>query len=83
MIIREIKEKGLRRLKYGKAKRELFEKFDIMECGMYRTGLSKFNEHNFTSTVEYIAIRRAEIKAEYEKRLQECIGYTPQKRVCL
>ena len=81
--IREIKEKGLRRLKYGKAKRELFEKFDIMECGMYRTGLSKFNEHNFTSTVEYIAIRRAEIKAEYEKRLQECIGYTPQKRVCL
>lgn len=54
-----------------------------MEAGEYRDGISKFNEHDFTSTVEYIAIRRAEIQAEYERRLKEYgIGYE-QKRACL
>ena len=57
--VREIKEAGLRRLRIGKAKRELLEKFDIVEAGEYRNSISKFNEHGFTSTVEYIAIRRA------------------------
>lgn len=65
--IRQIKEKGLRKLRIGKAKRELLEKFDILEAGEYRNSMNKFNEHGFTSTVEYIAIRRAEIQAEYEE----------------
>ena len=65
--IRQIKEKGLRRLRIGKAKRELLEKFDIVEAGAYRNSMNKFNEHGFTSTVEYIALRRAELQAEYEK----------------
>ena len=43
--IRQIKEKGLRRLRTGKAKRELLEKFDIVEAGAYRNSMNKFNEH--------------------------------------
>ena len=66
--IRQIREKGIRRLRYGKAKRELLEKFDIVEAGAYRNSISKFNEHGFTSMVEYIALRKAEIQAEYEER---------------
>ena len=81
--VREIKEAGLRRLRMGKAKRELLEKFEVVESGMYKTGFNSFNQHNFTSRVEFIAIRKAEIREEYEKRLRECVGYIPQKRVCL
>ena len=66
--IRQIKEKGLRRLRIGRAKRELLEKFDIVESGIYRNSMNKFNEHGFTSTVEYITLRRAELQAEYEQQ---------------
>ncbi len=69
--IRQIKEKGLRKLRTGRAKRELLEKFDIVEAGVYRNSMSKFNEHGFTSTVEYMAIRRAEIQAEHEERKKQ------------
>ncbi len=33
--------------------------------------MNKFNEHGFTSTVEYIALRRAELQAEYEKHKRQ------------
>lgn len=52
--VRQTKEKGLRRLQIGKAKRELLEKFDIVEAGAYRNSMNKFNEHGFTSTVEIL-----------------------------
>lgn len=81
--VREIKEAGLRRLRIGKAKRELLEKFDIVEAGEYRSSISKFNEHGFTSTVEYIAIRRAEIQAEYEERKKRIEVMFEQERACL
>ena len=82
--IRQIKEKGIRRLRYGKAKRELLEKFDIVEVGAYRNSISKFNEHGFTSTVEYIALRRAEIQAEYEERKKQIESlFEQRKRKCL
>lgn len=81
--VREIKEAGLRRLRIGKAKRELLEKFDIVEAGEYRNSISKFNEHGFTSTVEYIAIRRAEIQAEYEERKKRIEIMFEQERACL
>ena len=42
--IRQIKESGLRRLWMGKAKRELLEKFDIVEAGLYRGGLNSYRE---------------------------------------
>lgn len=78
---REIEHSALRKLRIGKAKRTLLEKFEVVESGMYKTGINSFNEHNFTSRVEFIAIRKAEIQEEYEKRLRECVGYIPQKRV--
>ena len=82
--IRQIKEKGIRRLRYDKAKRELLEKFDIVEAGAYRNSVSKFNEHGFTSTVEYIALRRAEIQAEYEERKKQIETlFKHRKRKCL
>lgn len=81
--IREIKEKGLRRLRRGNAKRELYEKFEIVECGIYRNSMNKFNEHNFTSAVEYIAIRKTEIKEGHVRRLQQYLGYTRQNGACL
>lgn len=81
--VREIKEAGLRRLRIGKAKRELLEKFDIVEAGEYRNSMSKFNEHGFTSTVEYIAIRRAEIQAEYEEHKKRIEAMFEQERACL
>lgn len=82
--IRQIKEKGLRKLRIGKAKRELLEKFDIIEAGMYRNNINKFKEHGFTSTVEYIATRRAEIQKEYEERKKQIEDMFEQiKRKCL
>lgn len=81
--IREIREKGLRKLKFGKAKRELLEKFDIVDSGIYKNSYGNFSQHNNTSKVEYIAICRAELKEEYEKKLQEYLNYMPRKRECL
>lgn len=82
--IRQIKEKGLRRLRIGKARRELLEKFDIVEARAYRNSMSKFNEHGFTSTVEYIALRKAEIQAEYEERKKQIEAMFEQReRKCL
>lgn len=69
--IRQIKEKGLRRLRMGKARRELSEKFDIAEAGAYRGGLNSYREHDFTSIVEYMAIKRQDAQEEYERYLRE------------
>lgn len=66
--IRTIKEKGLRKLRLGKAKRKLMEKFEISEASVYRTGKANFDRHNFTSMVEFIAIRRVELQNEYQER---------------
>ena len=74
----------MRRLRIGKAKRELLEKFDIVEAGAYRNSMNKFNEHGSTSTVEYIALRRAELQAEYEKHKRQVeIMLEQRKRKCL
>lgn len=82
--VRQTKERGLRRLRIGKAKRELLEKFDIVEAVVYRNSMNKFNEHGFTSTVEYIALRRAEIQAEYEERKKQIEAMLQQReRKCL
>lgn len=82
--VRQIKEKGLRRLRIGKAKRELLEKFGIVEAGAYRNSMNKFNEHGFISTVEYIALRRAELEAEYEEHKRQVeIMLERRKRKCL
>lgn len=82
--IRIIKEDGLHRLRMGKARRELLEKFDIVESALYRSGMKKYREHDHTSTVEYIALRKAEIQAEYEEQKKQFyIMLERSKRACL
>lgn len=78
--IRQIKEKGLRRLRIGKAKRELLEKFDIAEAGLYRGGLNNYQEHNFTSIVEHLAIKQLDAEERYKQHLAE-IEKMHRKRV--
>lgn len=75
--IRQIKEKGLRRLWIGKAKRELLEKFDIAESRIYRRTLENFREHD-SSITEYLAIQRAEAEERYKQHLTE-IGERQRK----
>lgn len=50
----------------GKARRELLEKFDIAEARAYRGGLKSYWEHDFTSIVESMVIKRQDAQAEYE-----------------
>lgn len=82
--IRQIKENGLRKLRLGKAKRELSEKLDVVETCLYRAGVTNFNEHNYTSTVEYVAMRRAEIDAWYKQKLEEYrrLNYELTTKLC-
>ena len=68
--IRQIKEKGLRKLRIGKAKRELLEKFDIAEAGLYQGGLNNYREHGFTSIVERTAMKEIEAEERYKQHLR-------------
>ena len=69
--IRQIKESGLRKLRIGKAKRELLEKFNIVEAGIYRGGLNNYREHDFVSIVEHTAIKRIEAEERYKRHIAE------------
>lgn len=66
---REIEHNALRKLRTGKAKRTLLEKFEVLESGIYKTGVNSF-KYNLTSRVEFIALRKIEIQEEYEHKLQ-------------
>lgn len=70
--VRDAKERGLRRLRIGKAKRLLMQKFDVVDSALYRNNFNKFNEYG--SNVEYLAIRRAELQREYEEKLRFYLG---------
>lgn len=80
--IREIKENGLRKLRIGKAKKTLIAEFEIVDCGMFRNSVNKYNEHHFTSTVEHIALRRVELQEEYERKVRKLLHCTSE-RACL
>lgn len=69
--VRQIKEKGLWELRVGKARRELLEKFEIAEAGLYRGGLANYREQYFTSIVERTAIRRMEAEERYKQHLKD------------
>lgn len=69
--IREIKEKGLRKLKAGKARRELLEMFEVAGAALYRGGLTNYRQHNFVSVVEHIATRELEAEERYNRILAE------------
>lgn len=69
--VRQIKEKGLRKLKVGKARRELLEKFEVAETMLYRGSLASYRQHDFVSIVERVATRELEIEERYRKILEE------------
>lgn len=71
--IKQVKARGFRRLRTGQAKEELLHNFENAESGLYRNGMQKYSNNNFTSTVEKIALSKYELKEEYEKRLAEII----------
>lgn len=69
--IRQIKEKGIRHLRTGKARRELLQKFDVVESRLYYTSLENYKNHDFTSIVERLAMERIEAEERYKKHLAE------------
>lgn len=69
--VRQLKEKGLRKLKSGKARRELLEKFEVAETRLYRGGLTGYKRHGFTSIVEHIATKELEAEERYNRILAE------------
>ena len=69
--IRQIKESGLRRLRIGRARRELLDKFDIAEAGLFRGSLNNYRDHNFVSIVEHLAEKRIEAEERYKQHLAE------------
>lgn len=71
--VREIKEKGLRKLKRPKAKRILQEKYAIHDYKNYHNGVGRFKE-TFTSKVEHIVIVRDEIEREYRERVNQLLN---------
>lgn len=78
--VRQIKEKGLRKLKAGKARRELLEKFEVAGAALYRGGLANYRQHNYVSVVEHIATKELEAEERYNRILAE-IEEMRRKRV--
>ena len=66
---REIEHSALRKLSRGKAKRKLFEKFEVIDSGIYYSGYNNFRLHDFTSNVERIALKKAELIEEYKSKI--------------
>ncbi len=66
-VVRTQKDKGLRRLRTGRAGREIREKLEVLEAGAYRTGVNQFRQHNYTSIVEHMVIRKMEIEERYKQ----------------
>lgn len=67
--IRKQKDDGLRILRTGEAVREIREKLDLLDASAYRSGISQYRNHNYTSMVEYIAMRRTELEKRYKQVL--------------
>lgn len=78
--VRQIKERGLWKLRAGKARRELLEKFDRTEAGLYRGDLASYRRRCFTSVVEYTVIERMEAEKRYQQHLKD-IEEIHRKRV--
>lgn len=67
--VRTQKDKGLRKLRTGRAYREICEKLEVLEAGAYRAGINQFKSHGCTSIVEHLAIRKIEMKEGLARRL--------------
>lgn len=68
--VRQIKEKGLRKLRTGRARRELLQKFDIADSMMYRGGFNCYKEKG-CSVVERVAEKHIEAEERYKRHLAE------------
>jgi len=63
--VRNLKESGLRKLRYGQGKKEILDSLEIAEAGQYRCGLNNFKEH-LESKTEYLAMKRIEARENYK-----------------
>ena len=63
--VRQIQTAGLEKLR-RRAKKELMSKCEIVESKLYRGGFNNFINHNFTSKVETIALKRIELNEKYK-----------------
>jgi RNA polymerase primary sigma factor len=66
-MVSQIKNDGLKRLRIGKARRTLIEKFEVVDAGIYRNSVNKFNGRG--STVEHIAIKHIQLESEHKQMI--------------
>lgn len=59
--VRAIKQSGLRKLKTARVKRNLQERFEILEPKMYRSSVIRF-KHDMESTVDRIVCKKLELE---------------------
>lgn len=63
--IAQIKHDALGRLRRGKAKKELQQRFEVLDSSLFSGGFKSYCNRDFTSNVEYIAVRRTELQKGY------------------
>lgn len=64
--IAQIKHDALGRLRRGRAKKELQQRFEVLDSSLFSGGFKSYCNHDFTSNVEYIAMRRTELQRGYD-----------------
>ena len=69
--VRQLEASALSRLRCSKALKELQERFEVVNSRIYKNSARTFREHDFTSTVEHIAITRVELMEAYKRRMEE------------
>ena len=73
--VQQIESESLKKLRLGKAKKELSAKLFIEENQKYGTGLDSFRTHNFTSSTERRILRKEEIREEIWQKYKDKIPY--------
>jgi RNA polymerase sigma factor (sigma-70 family) len=64
--IAQIKHDALGRLRRGKAKKELQQRFEVLDSSLFSGGFKSYCNRDFTSNVEYIAMRKMELQRGYD-----------------
>jgi RNA polymerase sigma factor (sigma-70 family) len=68
--IAQIKHDALGRLRRGKAKKELQQRFEVLDSSLFSGGFKSYCNHDFTSNVEYIAMRKMELQKGYDSTVE-------------
>lgn len=63
--VQQIQKEGLKKLRQ-RAKKELLLKYEMADAQLYCDGFNNFKNHNFTSKVEDIAMKRIELNEKYK-----------------